>query len=72
MEWQVGQIFIKAELNEDREGLKKLVAVVPVMFGIIVAIKMEWVKWTEPPDVETLTYPQTEQVLVKKVQGWLL
>jgi len=71
MEWQVGQIFVKAELNEDREGLKKIVLVVPVVLGTVIAIKAEWVKWTEPPSIETLSYLHTDQHSVGRVQGWL-
>lgn len=71
MEWQVGQIFVKAEMNDDGEGLKRIVMVVPVVLSIVVAIKAEWVKWTEPPTVETLAYFHTDQHSVGRVQGWL-
>jgi len=71
MEWQIGEVFLKVEENDSKGGLKKIVVVTPLMFSLMLAIFITWVKPTEPPTIDTLCYPKGEEWAQDKVRKWL-
>lgn len=72
MEYQIGEVFLKVAEHDSKGGLKKIVIVSPLMFNLMIAVWIEWVKPIEPPQLETITYPRGEQWAQDKVRQWLL